>query len=137
VRAVKIDAAERLAATAAEGLTITPSTVRAVVHEYLTTLVACPACDGTGTIRYGGRIRVQGVSESGTSEVTAFTKAGDTGDCLRCAGKRWDSDWVAWHCVHDVDEIGCRSNKGGEHNGCGWHLVLPLPIELKEGAVAG
>jgi hypothetical protein len=129
---MKQDIAERFAATAIEGITVEQA--RQIIGEFLTQIVRCPVCDGSGEIQFGRDVVLPVRGDYGRSESEQYFPAGTVGKCPRCGGGdedgggRFDPEYVAWHCVQGSDDRECCRQKG--HNGhadCGWRITLPLP----------
>jgi len=129
---MKRDMAERMAATAVDGVSVPAG---AVIREFLTQLARCPACDGSGTFTFPKDLEVEVKDRHGSHE-GSYVPSGATSVCPLCMGEKHDPAFVAWHCVQGRDDRDCRHdwNNAEERNGhaaCGWKVMLPLPEEAR------
>lgn len=131
VHSVKPETAQRLAATATEGLTTAQA--RAVILEYLAQLARCPVCDNTGRFTYDREVPVNLSDRPHGMPESSYITPGATSPCPRCLDGHGDPEFVAWHCWHDRMERDCRhaqqggSGVDGDHERCGYRIVLAIP----------
>jgi hypothetical protein len=135
---MKRDIAERLAATAVDGVTVDQA--RTIIETFLTQIARCPVCDGSGRIVYGREMVIEtraGDFNAAVLDGGRRIPKGTAGSCPRCGSSepeengKGDPEWVAWHCAKgDGDEF-CRSDRTGDdgrrvgHAECGFQVMFP------------
>jgi hypothetical protein len=135
---MKPEIATRLAAVVGRGATVADAD--AIVREFLTQIVRCPACDDTGSITVGQDVSIATRTALGNAVVDPVIEAGTVGPCPNCGGKdargrtRHDPECVGWHCFAGDAERDCRRVKDDPtrideaHAACGYRIILPLQL---------
>lgn len=134
------DTAERLAATEVEG--VTKDDAHKIICAFLTEIVDCSACNGTGKVTFNRDVYLP--ARKGATR-TEPIDAGTEMACPRCGGSEdaeaagHDPEYFAWHCIRDVAERECRGAKDGtdeqkhrSHANCGFRVIIP-PNVVQEG----
>jgi hypothetical protein len=125
---VNEEIAVRFAATVFDD--VTPDKAAAIVREFLEQLSRCGVCDNTGMFTFLRDVQVYPTNDRGEQK-PMVVPGGTVGPCPRCGffennGDGRDPAWVKWFCEFDDRErCGPTTGKKGEHEECGWRIVLP------------
>lgn len=132
---MKREIAERLAATAVEGVTVKDA--QTIIETFLTELASCPVCDGSGRTTFVHGVDIAAAEQSGKQLGIVNVLPGTEGSCPRCGSYKaednghGDPEFVAWHCAHDKTKSDCRKMQTADQNGerakhaaCGFRVVL-------------
>ena len=129
---VKREVAERLAATAVEGISVAQA--QEIIKAYVNALKVCQVCEGSGKFMAGRRVAVFVTDRRGDNLEERFIEPGSPVRCPRCGDGEvggTDPDFVTWFCamgflVKRCEEARNDPSARAAHPQCGWRIMLPL-----------